>query len=89
VDYLTGRGFWEETQKMSASPSYFLKARKFAGKSWEQPLQSNPVKAILDFNRQLEAQGIKLVIMPTPVKPMIYPIFLLATKPKGLAKVFI
>ena len=35
--------------------------------------QPDPVKAILDFNKQLQTRGIRLVLLPIPVKPMIYP----------------
>ena len=31
------------------------------------------VKAIVDFNRQLEKRNITLIVMPTPVKPTIHP----------------
>ena len=35
-------------------------------------VQPDPVAAILDFDRQLKARGIRLVLLPVPVKPMIY-----------------
>ncbi len=35
-------------------------------------VQPDPVAAVLDFNRQLQARGIRLVLLPVPVKPMIY-----------------
>lgn len=34
--------------------------------------QPDPVRAILDFQRQLKARGIRLILLPTPVKPMLY-----------------
>ena len=34
-------------------------------------VQPNPCKAIIDFNRQLTARGIKLIVVPVPNKPMI------------------
>lgn len=34
--------------------------------------QPDPVRAILDFQRQLKARGIRLILLPAPVKPMLY-----------------
>ncbi|MCQ2353021.1 MAG: hypothetical protein MJ033_06040 [Victivallaceae bacterium] len=36
-------------------------------------VQPDPAKAILDFKAQLDKRGIRLILMPVPVKPMIYP----------------
>ncbi len=36
-------------------------------------VQPDPAAAILDFNRQLRGRGIRLILLPVPVKPMIYP----------------
>ena len=38
-----------------------------------QKTASTAFAAIVDFNRQLEARGITLIIVPTPVKPTIHP----------------
>ena len=35
--------------------------------------QHAPMDAILQFNQQLAARGVRLVIVPTPVKPMVQP----------------
>jgi len=35
-------------------------------------IQPDPVRAILDFDRQLKARGISLLLLPVPVKPMLY-----------------
>ncbi len=35
-------------------------------------VQPDPQKAILDFNEQLKSRGIRLILLPVPVKPMIY-----------------
>lgn len=40
---------------------------------WDDPPQPDPRKAILAFKRQLDARGIALIVMPTPVKPAIHP----------------
>ncbi len=62
VDYLTGRGFLDTAS---------LRPRAFGGED-ETP-QSDPVKAIVRFQRQLAARGIDLIVLPVPVKPMIHP----------------
>ncbi len=36
-------------------------------------VEPDPVAAVLDFNRQLRERGIQLILLPVPVKPMIYP----------------
>ena len=38
-----------------------------------QKMVSAALAAILNFNRQLEARGITLIVVPTPVKPTIHP----------------
>lgn len=35
-------------------------------------VQPDPVKAIVDFDLQLRERGIKLILLPVPVKPMLY-----------------
>lgn len=35
------------------------------------PAKADPLPAILDFHRQLKAQGIQLVLLPAPAKPMV------------------
>ncbi len=64
VDYLTAPGFLEPA---------VMQRRAAAGKEWQTPPKPDPRPAILDFQRQLAARGIQLVLMPTPVKPMIHP----------------
>ncbi|MBP5233633.1 MAG: hypothetical protein J6333_09520 [Planctomycetes bacterium] len=34
--------------------------------------QPDPARAILDFHRQLQDRGIRLLLLPVPVKPMLY-----------------
>jgi alginate O-acetyltransferase complex protein AlgJ len=60
VSYLTNGGFLE--------PEFMSK--RLAKEAGVQP---NPIKAILQFNEQLKARDIKLIIMPMPIKPMLYP----------------
>ena len=57
-EYLINRGF----MRPAVLHKRFLKGS-----------QSDPVKAVLDFNKQLKARGIRLIVLPVPVKPMIYP----------------
>ena len=58
VDYLTGKGFLDP---------YVLRRQAKIG------IQADPLKAILDFDRQLKANGIKLIVMPIPSKATIHP----------------
>jgi alginate O-acetyltransferase complex protein AlgJ len=64
VDYVTGRGFLEPE---------VLRSRARSGDQWEPPPQPDPVVAITDFHRQLAAREIELLVVPTPVKPMLQP----------------
>jgi alginate O-acetyltransferase complex protein AlgJ len=64
VEYLTSRGFLDPA---------LLKVRKRAGDSDTEAVQPDPVRAIVDFNNQLGAMGIRLIVMPVPVKPMLHP----------------
>ncbi|AIE85142.1 alginate O-acetyltransferase AlgX-related protein [Fimbriimonas ginsengisoli] len=70
VEYLTADGFLK--------PS-FLKARSHGAKE----IQPDPVKGILDFNKQLAARNIKLIVVPMPTKPMIHPEILVGPKAEG------
>ena len=38
-----------------------------------EKITSTPLAAIVDFNRQLDARDITLIVVPTPVKPTIHP----------------
>lgn len=64
VDLVTGPGFLDKEQ---------LRKRKASGAEWEEPVQPDPVKALLDFKHQLSARGIRLLVVPTPVKPELLP----------------
>jgi alginate O-acetyltransferase complex protein AlgJ len=64
VDYVTARGFLEPR---------VLAERARSGNEWTPPPQPDPLKAILHFRDQLAARGIKLLIVPVPVKPSIHP----------------
>jgi hypothetical protein len=64
VEYVTGRGFLEERE---------FDRRVLSASEWTTPPQPDPVLAIVHFKRELEARHIALVVMPTPVKPVIHP----------------
>ncbi|HEX8465077.1 MAG TPA: hypothetical protein VF627_10720 [Abditibacterium sp.] len=64
VDYMTSRGFLD--------PS-LLKVRKRSGDGDSALVQPDPIRAIVDFHRQLKSRGIQLILMPTPVKAMMHP----------------
>ncbi len=63
VDYLTGPGFLEPRT---------LRTRARMGDEWNPPPQPDPVEAIVAFRDQLSRFGVELLLMPAPVKPMIY-----------------
>lgn len=64
VDYVTGPGFLDPAT---------LAKRAASGNEYSDPPQPDPRAAILEFHRQLADRGIQLVVMPTPVKPMLEP----------------
>jgi hypothetical protein len=64
VDYLTGPGFLtREAQE----------ARRGMGAEWEEPIEPDPLPALLGLHRQLAARGIRLLVVPVPVKASIHP----------------
>jgi alginate O-acetyltransferase complex protein AlgJ len=64
VEYVTGRGFLEPA----------VIARRMAqAAEWTEPPAADPRPALAQLKRQLDARGIVLVVMPTPVKPAIHP----------------
>jgi hypothetical protein len=64
TEYVTSAGFLDPRR---------LRRRVAAADEWRAPPQPDPRLAIIDFHRQLEARGITLVVVPTPVKPSIHP----------------
>ena len=63
VGYLTNEGFLAKN---------FQRARARAGNAGND-VQPDPIKGILNFRDQLAARGIRLLLLPAPVKPMIEP----------------
>lgn len=64
VDYVANRGFLDPLS---------LRQRARSGDASTTPVQPDPVKAIVQFKQQLAKQGIELIVMPAPVKPVIEP----------------
>ncbi len=64
VSYLTGPGFLEPA---------VLAARRRSTESWQAPPEPDPRPALLQLHRELAERGIDLVLLPTPVKPMLHP----------------
>jgi alginate O-acetyltransferase complex protein AlgJ len=69
VEYVTGAGFLERTS---------LERRIDLADEWTRPPQPDAVAAILSFKRRLDAAGIALIVVPTPLKPSVHPEFLAA-----------
>ena len=63
VEYVTGRGFLDPAR---------LRRRVAGAAEWDAPPQPDPRLAIAQFKRDLEARGITLIVMPTPLKPSIH-----------------
>ena len=64
IEYLTGPGFLDPE---------VLARRASGGNEYTAPPHPDPRPAILGFHEQLARSGIRLVLIPTPVKPMIEP----------------
>jgi alginate O-acetyltransferase complex protein AlgJ len=64
VDYLTGPGFLE---------SATLIRRASEGNEYNAAPEPDPRPAVLDFQERLTRSGVRLILMPTPDKPMLEP----------------
>ena len=60
--YVTGKGFLATGQ---------LERRASSGDTLTRPPEPDPRPAILDLHRSLAARDIRLIVMPTPVKPSV------------------
>ena len=63
IDYATSRGFLDPALQQ---------VRKRSGDAESEAVQPDPVKAIVQFKRQLAARGIDLIVVPVPVKAIIH-----------------
>lgn len=64
VEYATGRGFLDPAQ---------MARRVVAASEYEAPPAPDPRAAIRQFARDLQARGVRLIVVPTPVKPVVHP----------------
>ncbi len=64
VEYVTGQPFPDPRT---------LSRRVSSASEWDRPPQPDPRPAIARFRRDLEAGGVALIVMPTPVKPSVHP----------------
>lgn len=64
MEYLMGPGFLDPWQ---------IEQRRWSSKPWQDPIQPDPLLAIVDFGRQLARRGILLMVMPTPSKAALQP----------------
>jgi hypothetical protein len=67
VDSLMAPGFLDPAQ---------LQKRARSGDSSSAAVQPDPVKALVQFDRELRSRGIALAVMVAPMKPSIHPEFL-------------
>jgi hypothetical protein len=68
--------FFRKEVDMATGPGFLTRrsaARRGMGEAREERKSSDPVAAIADYQRQLGARGIRLLFVPLPVKPFIYP----------------
>lgn len=75
IEYVTGGGFLEQSA---------LDRRIAAASEWTSPPAADPRPALRAFKRDLDALGIALIVMPTPVKPAIHPEMLASGSPSPL-----
>jgi len=64
IDYAIGPGFLNPRR---------LESRRRSGSEWKPPPQPDPVLAILDFQAQLAQCGVRLILVPTPIKATVHP----------------
>jgi alginate O-acetyltransferase complex protein AlgJ len=76
---IIGRGgllFYRREVEMAAGPGFLSARRRVRRGSSEggaEGTSSDPVAAIVDYDRRLRARGIHLLFVPLPVKPFLYP----------------
>jgi hypothetical protein len=64
VEYVIGAPFLDR---------HTMRRRQESEREWVEQPQPDPRIALIDFKRQLERRGIALIVMPTPVKPVMHP----------------
>ncbi|RPI89054.1 MAG: hypothetical protein EHM42_03690 [Planctomycetaceae bacterium] len=72
---ISGRDGWlflrAELRHIGAGPFWGEAAAR--GSKASSPEKADPIPAICDFQQQLEALGVDLIVMPVPCKALIYP----------------
>lgn len=64
LDHVTGPGFLDPE---------VMERRRRGGAVWTQSPEPDPLIALEDLHRQLAERGIRLIVVPTPVKPTVEP----------------
>jgi alginate O-acetyltransferase complex protein AlgJ len=64
VEYVTGPGFLHSRQ---------IAKRIESAAEWTAPPSPDPRGALMAFHQDLQARGVTLIVMPTPVKPTVHP----------------
>jgi len=64
VEYVVGAGFLDP---------HTMRRRQETASEWVEKPQPDPRVALIEFKKQLERRGIALIVMPTPVKPVMHP----------------
>jgi alginate O-acetyltransferase complex protein AlgJ len=64
LEHVTGTGFLEPAR---------LDQRRKSGDPWKTRIQPDPLPALEQLDRDLAKRGIRLVLLPIPVKPAIHP----------------
>ncbi len=67
VDHVTGAGFLE--------PAVLARRRREGDESTAAP-EPDPLVGLLDMHAQLQARGVELIVVPTPLKPSVHPEYL-------------
>lgn len=64
LHYQYAQGFLDEAQ---------LNKRRTSNEVWEAPIQPDPLIAMVHFQKELSKRAIQLLLLPIPVKGVIYP----------------
>ena len=72
---VAGRDGWvfHENELLHAATTSFIGKDAAAANPYTKPDFADPIPAIVDFNNQLAAKGIELLLVPVPGRPVIYP----------------
>jgi len=68
--------FFRKEVEMASGPGFLSRrshARRGSGDEASARAASDPVTAIADYGRRLRARGVRLIFIPLPLKPFLYP----------------